>query len=93
MNDRVKILHCADLHIGAELSFLKNNAASRQAEILNTLKKITRICSGQGIELLIIAGDLFDSNHTGTGRRGFYRRYGQCDLGILQSGLVLVCDR
>ena len=63
MNDRVKILHCADLHIGAELSFLKNNAASRQAEILNTLKKITKICSGQGIELLIIAGDLFDSNH------------------------------
>jgi DNA repair exonuclease SbcCD nuclease subunit len=63
MNDRIKILHCADLHIGAELSFLKNNAASRQAEILNTLKKITKICSGQSIELLIIAGDLFDSNH------------------------------
>ena len=63
MNDRVKILHCADLHIGAELSFLKNNAASRQAEMLNTLKKITKICSGQGIEVLIIAGDLFDSNH------------------------------
>ncbi|WP_044973477.1 DNA repair exonuclease [Ruminococcus sp. HUN007] len=63
MNDRIKILHCADLHIGAELSFLNNKAASRQAEILNTFKKITRICSGQGIELLIIAGDLFDSNH------------------------------
>ncbi len=63
MNDHVKILHCADLHIGAELSFLKGRAASRQAEVLNTLKNITNMCVIQNVELLIIAGDLFDSNH------------------------------
>lgn len=63
MNDRIKILHCADLHIGAELSFLKNKARSRKAEVLNTLSNITSMCRVQGTELLIIAGDLFDSNH------------------------------
>lgn len=63
MNDRIRILHCADLHIGAELSFLKDKARSRRAEVLSTLIKITQLCSVQGTELLIIAGDLFDSNH------------------------------
>ncbi len=63
MNDKIKILHCADLHIGAELSFLKNKAKSRRVEVLGTLGKITELCTAQGTELLLIAGDLFDSNH------------------------------
>lgn len=63
MNDRIRIIHCADLHIGAELSFLKNKAGSRKEEILNTLINITKLCTVQGTELLVIAGDLFDSNH------------------------------
>ncbi|MBE6852361.1 MAG: DNA repair exonuclease [Ruminococcus sp.] len=63
MNNKIKILHCSDLHIGAELSFLKNKSKSRRAEVLNTLNRITMMCLQQGIELLIIAGDLFDSNH------------------------------
>lgn len=63
MNNKIKILHCSDLHLGAELSFLKNKAKSRKAEVLNTLTRITDLCSAQRIELLIISGDLFDSNH------------------------------
>ena len=63
MNNKIKILHCSDFHLGAELSFLKNKAKSRRAEVLNTLSRITDICSSQKIELLIISGDLFDSNH------------------------------
>ena len=63
MNSKIKILHCSDLHIGAELSFLKNKSKNRRAEILNTLKKITDMCTIQQIDLLIVAGDLFDSNH------------------------------
>lgn len=61
--DKIKILHCSDLHIGAELSFLKNKSKSRRSEILATLQHIVAICKTQAIELLIIAGDLFDSNH------------------------------
>ena len=36
----VKILHCADIHIGAAESFLKNNAESRRIETLLTFEKI-----------------------------------------------------
>lgn len=63
MNDKIKILHCSDLHIGAELSFLKNKSKNRRTEVLNTLQHIINLCSLQKVELLIIAGDLFDSNH------------------------------
>lgn len=63
MNDQIRILHCADLHIGAELSFLKSKAKTRKAEVLNTLNRITQLCAAQRTELLIVAGDLFDSNH------------------------------
>ena len=60
--DRIKILHCADLHIGAELSTLGRIADVRRAEILHTLGRITDECKNRGCELLLIAGDLFDSN-------------------------------
>ncbi len=63
MPDHIKILHCADLHLCAELAFLKNKSKSRRLEVLNTLQNIVKICRSQAIELLIIAGDLFDSNH------------------------------
>lgn len=58
----IKIMHCADLHIGAELSSLSSLASERRAEILHTLGTIRDICIERGVELLLIAGDLFDSN-------------------------------
>lgn len=63
MMDKIKILHCSDLHLCAELSFLKNKAKSRRLEVLNTLQNIVNTCHMQNIELLLIAGDMFDSNH------------------------------
>lgn len=63
MMDKIKILHCSDLHLCSELSFLKNKAKARRQEVLNTLQNIINTCHTQNIELLIIAGDMFDSNH------------------------------
>ena len=59
----IKILHCADLHIGASLSSLGFSAEKRGAEILRTLGSIVNCCKENSVRLLIIAGDLFDSNH------------------------------
>lgn len=67
MTDKIKILHCADLHLCSELAFLKSKAKSRRLEILNTLQNIVTLCKEQSVELLIIAGDLFDSNHIDSG--------------------------
>lgn len=58
----VKILHCADIHIGAPISFLHMKAPLRQSEILLNFEKIIDLCKVESVKLLLIAGDLFDSN-------------------------------
>ena len=60
--NNVKILHCADLHIGATVGFLKQNAEARRAETLLTAEKIINLGIEKSIDILLIAGDLFDSN-------------------------------
>ncbi len=60
--DTVKILHCADLHIGAAESFLGARAESRQAETLITFERIINTARENGVQILLIAGDLFNSN-------------------------------
>lgn len=58
----VKILHCADIHIGAAESFLGEKAASRRFETLITFEKIVDIATENRVDVVTIAGDLFDSN-------------------------------
>lgn len=58
----VKILHCADVHIGAAESFLGARAESRRAETLITFEKIINIAKENAVDILLIAGDLFNSN-------------------------------
>ncbi len=57
----VKIAHCGDLHIGAELSTLGEKAARRRSELLLTLERICDFCDQNETEVLLVAGDLFDS--------------------------------
>ncbi len=57
----VKILHCADLHLGSPISFLGNNADILQSEQLLCLERIINLCNEQNTDLLLIAGDLFDT--------------------------------
>ena len=59
----IRILHTADLHIGAECSYLGVNAQKRQCEVLLTFEKIISMCNENKVDLLLIAGDLLDSNH------------------------------
>ena len=60
----VKILHCADLHIGAAESSLGTLSTSRQAEALITFEKIIDLAKTNEVDILLIAGDLFNSNNT-----------------------------
>ncbi len=57
----LKIVHAADLHIGAAHTLLGKNAARRSAEILNSLHAVAELCRDTGAEVLLLAGDLFDS--------------------------------
>ena len=58
----VKILHCADVHIGAAESSLGALSHSRQAETLITFENIINLAKDNNVDILLIAGDLFNSN-------------------------------
>ena len=58
--DSVRILHCADLHIGAECGFLGTKSRTRKAEVKKTFHRILEICKEEKTDLLLIAGDMFD---------------------------------
>ncbi|MBO5211069.1 MAG: DNA repair exonuclease [Clostridia bacterium] len=61
--NNVKILHTADIHIGARDAFLGTTAESRRFETLLTFERIVDLAKEKGIQLIAIAGDLFDSNN------------------------------
>lgn len=56
----VKILHCADLHIGGEFSTLGDKAVQRRREVFHAFEKIITLCLDEKVDFLLIAGDLFD---------------------------------
>jgi len=60
---QVKILHCADIHMESNLKNIGRKGNERKAEIKNTFSKIIKICQTSQVQLLLIAGDLFDNLH------------------------------
>lgn len=60
--EKIKILHTADIHIGAAESFLGAAADARRFETLITFEKIIDLAKTEAVDLIAIAGDLFDSN-------------------------------
>lgn len=59
----VKILHTADLHIGAPIP--DGGAATRAAEVADTFGFICSLCRDEAVDICLIAGDLFHSNTAG----------------------------
>ncbi|MBE7011828.1 MAG: DNA repair exonuclease [Ruminococcaceae bacterium] len=57
----VRILHCADVHIGASAG-IKRISTRRKAEVLQTFLRIVSYAEENQADLLLIAGDLFDSH-------------------------------
>ena len=59
----IKILHTADIHLGAKDSFLGTGAEKRRFETLLTFEKIIDLATSEKVDIIAIAGDLFDSNN------------------------------
>ncbi|MBE6554388.1 MAG: DNA repair exonuclease [Ruminococcaceae bacterium] len=61
----MKLIHCADLHLDSpmETNLPPDRARERKAEILSTFAKLVRLADEGGVSGILIAGDLFDSNH------------------------------
>ncbi len=58
----VKILHLADIHLETSFSNIKNvyTAKTLRNEQYNTLIETIKLAAKQGVEIVLIAGDLFD---------------------------------
>lgn len=61
----MKLIHCADLHLDSpmESNLPAEKARERKAEILSTFAKLVRLAGEGEVSAILIAGDLFDSNH------------------------------
>lgn len=75
----VKILHCVDIHIGAAESSIGALSESRRAETLITFEKIINLAKENSVDVLLIAGDLFNSNNV---ERAFCDRVFECFAAI-----------
>jgi DNA repair exonuclease SbcCD nuclease subunit len=58
----LKILHTADIHLGAKFSGLGNKGASQREQLRATFKNVIATAINEGVNIVLIAGDLFDAN-------------------------------
>ena len=58
----LKILHTADIHLGAKFSGLGNKGASQREQLRTTFKNVITTAINERVNIVLIAGDLFDSN-------------------------------
>ncbi|MCI8670091.1 MAG: DNA repair exonuclease [Lachnospiraceae bacterium] len=57
----ITLLHTADLHLGFLYGGLKEKAAERQQDNQETFLYIISLCRERNVDILLIAGDLFDT--------------------------------
>jgi exonuclease SbcD len=58
----LKILHTADIHLGAKFSGLGNKGASQREQLRTTFKNVITTAINERVNIVLIAGDLFDAN-------------------------------
>lgn len=98
----MKIIHCADIHLDSKMNanLNRNQARERKAELLTTFRRMMEYAAENGVEAILIAGDLFDTkNVSATARNlvrdavlshpeiGFYYLQGNHDEGSFAAGL------
>jgi len=103
----MKMIHCADLHLDAKMTanLDKEHAKERKAELLGTFSRMVAYAEKEGVEAILIAGDLFDTSNisatarhvvldeiTGHPQIAFYYLKGNHDSDNFLSGLEEVPD-
>lgn len=59
----LKLIHTSDIHLGATLSKLGDRTDKQRIQIQKTFEKIVDISIEKKVDMLLISGDLFDSNN------------------------------
>lgn len=58
----LKILHTADIHLGAKFSGLGNKGVSQREQLRITFQNVIASAINERVNIVLIAGDLFDAN-------------------------------
>ena len=60
----MKIIHTADLHIDSKMqsNLSKDKAIERKKELVLTFERLVEFAKSNDVQVIIIAGDMFDSN-------------------------------
>lgn len=71
----MKIIHCADLHLDSKMTanLSKEQAKERKMEILRTFSRMVDYAAKNGVRVVIIAGDLFDTRNVSATARNLVR--------------------
>ena len=71
----MKIIHCADLHLDSKMTanLTKEKAKERKMEILRTFSRMVEYAVKNGVSVIIIAGDLFDTRNVSATVRNYVR--------------------
>lgn len=60
--NKIKVLHCADLHFDTPFKELSKEVSdTSKNELLEVFKNIIDLAIDENIEVLLIAGDVFDN--------------------------------
>lgn len=61
----MKIIHTADIHLGAKMDskFPKEISTKRKEELRNTFRRMVEYACKNGVEAIMLAGDVFDSDN------------------------------
>jgi DNA repair protein SbcD/Mre11 len=59
----IKILHTADVHLGREFPLLREKGREHRNQLLRTFERVIDLAINEKVSILLIAGDLFDTNH------------------------------
>ena len=60
MMNEVRLLHVADVHLGSEVATVPEKQEIRKKELLRTFRRVTQVCVEEKVDILLIAGDLFE---------------------------------
>lgn len=63
----MKLLHLADVHLGASMSPFGDRADDRRRWLLNAFRELPAIAEWEGVHAVLVAGDLFDRPEPGAG--------------------------
>jgi DNA repair exonuclease SbcCD nuclease subunit len=66
MGSVIKFIHTADLHLGKPFPGVGDKGGKLREAQFNALENITATARAEGVDFVVVAGDLFDSNEVST---------------------------